>query len=351
MLDMAKPNPLINTILYALLGGVAISLLTAVFSSFIFMVPVFEWFDNQSIWIWLVFSFLIPGLVIFVLLSIAFKSFSKLNISHLYDLVPDLNAQNTAKDFEGLSEQISLLTDVKTKEIDLLTERENYRREFLGNVSHELKTPLFSIQGYLLTLIEGGIEDESIRDKYLHRINKSVERLTYIVKDLDLISELEAGNLKLDSKPFNIVALTKEVFDLLEIKASNNQVKLEIENPVDIPVRVIGDIERIEQVLTNLIVNAINHSSRKATVTLSFQSVGGKIKTTVKDTGSGIKPEHIERIFERFYRVDKSRSRTHGGSGLGLSIVKHILEAHGEKIQVKSVYKEGTEFSFLLNKG
>src|SRR5690606_30111201 len=113
MLDMAKPNPLINTILYALLGGVAISLLTAVFSSFIFMVPVFEWFDNQSIWIWLVFSFLIPGLVIFVLLSIAFKSFSKLNISHLYDLVPDLNAQNTAKDFEGLSEQISLLTDVK----------------------------------------------------------------------------------------------------------------------------------------------------------------------------------------------------------------------------------------------
>lgn len=347
---MAAPNRWFNTLLYALTGGFLTSLLTVLLAYFMLGIPLSNWFGFEKIWLWLCFSFLLPSFVFFILLGIAFRSFSKLNISYLYNLVPDLNPQNPAKDFEGLSEQISSLSTVKSKEIDLLTERENYRREFLGNVSHELKTPLFSIQGYLLTLIEGGIEDENIRDKYLNRINKSVERLTYIVKDLDLITELESGNLILEKKPFNLIALTKEVFDLLEIKAFNNLVKLEIDNQTDLPVRVIGDIERIEQVLTNLVVNAINHSSPESTVSLSFRNVDGKVKITVKDTGTGIKPEHIPRIFERFYRVDKSRNRNHGGSGLGLSIVKHILEAHGEKIQVKSVYKEGTEFSFFLQR-
>lgn len=347
---MATPNRWLNTILYSLWGGLAIWLLTGFIASLILKFPIEYWFSEQFLMEGIILAFVIPSLIIFGILSLVFRKFFKINISHLYNLLPDLNTQKTATNVETLSAQISNLTDDKSKEIDSLTERENYRREFLGNVSHELKTPLFSIQGYLLTLIEGGVEDESIRDKYLNRINKSVERLTYIVKDLDLITELESGNLKLEQKSFNIVALTREVLDLLEIKASNNDVKVEIENQIDIPVRVMGDIERIEQVLTNLIVNAINHSSRKATVTVSFQNVNNKIKTTVKDTGIGIKPEHIERIFERFYRADKSRSRTHGGSGLGLSIVKHILEAHGEKIYVKSVYNEGTEFSFFLNK-
>lgn len=347
---MATPNRWFNTILYSLLGGFLILVLLVTFSYFTFQIPLSFWVEFGNLWKGILMFFIIPSLVIFGILSTAFRSFFKINISYLYNLLPDLNTQNTARNIETLSEQISNLTDDKSKEIDILTERENYRREFLGNVSHELKTPLFSIQGYLLTLIEGGIADESIRDKYLNRINKSVERLTYIVKDLDLITELESGNLKLDQKSFNIVALTREVFDLLEIKASNNDVKLEIENPTHIPIRVMGDIERIEQVLTNLIVNAINHSARRATVTVSFQNVNGKIRTSVKDTGIGIKPQHIERIFERFYRADKSRSRTHGGSGLGLSIVKHILEAHGEKIFVKSVYKEGSEFYFFLNK-
>lgn len=348
---MATPNRWFNSFLYAIIGGIIIWILSWLVSALILQRPIGHWISPEFLWKGILLGFIIPVLVIFALLGIAFNSFSKLNISHLYDLVPDLNSQNTAKDFEGLSEQISSLTDVKSKEIDLLTERENYRREFLGNVSHELKTPLFSIQGYLLTLIEGGVEDESIRDKYLNRINKSVERLTYIVKDLDMITELESGNLKLEQKPFNILALTKDIFDLLEIKAQNNEVTLKIENPMDVPIRVMGDIERIEQVLTNLIVNAINHSAQENTeIVVSFQTLSNKIKTTVTDNGIGIKPEHLERIFERFYRIDKSRSRTHGGSGLGLSIVKHILEAHGEKIQVKSVYKKGTEFSFFLNK-
>lgn len=347
---MATPNRWLNTVLYSLLGGLAIWLVTGIFGSVILEFPIKYWFDENFLFQGILLAFIIPSIIIFIILGLVFRKFFKINISQLYNLLPDLNTQKTANNVEALSAQISNLTDDKSKEIDSLTERENYRREFLGNVSHELKTPLFSIQGYLLTLIEGGMEDESIRDKYLNRINKSVERLTYIVKDLDLITELETGNLKLEQKSFNIVALTREAFDLLEIKASNNDIKLEIENASDTPIRVKGDIERIEQVLTNLIVNAINHSARKATVTVSFQNVNNKIKTTIKDTGIGIKPEHIERIFERFYRADKSRSRTHGGSGLGLSIVKHILEAHGEKIHVKSVYNEGTEFSFFLNK-
>ena len=348
---MATPHRWFNSFLYALIGGVIIWLFSWLVTTILLERDFNYWISPDFLWKGVFITFVIPAIVIFAVLGLAFNSFSKLNISHLYDLVPDLNPQNTAKNFEGLSEQITSLTDGKSKEISTLNERENYRREFLGNVSHELKTPLFSIQGYLLTLIEGGVEDESIRDKYLNRINKSVERLTYIVKDLDLITELESGNLKLEQKTFNIVALTQEVFDLLEIKASNNDVKLEIENQGDMPIRVKGDIERIEQVLTNLIVNAINHSARAATVTVSFQTVNNKIKTTIKDTGLGIKPKDLERIFERFYRADKSRSRTHGGSGLGLAIVKHILEAHGEKIHVTSVYKEGAEFSFLLNKG
>ncbi|WP_406629092.1 ATP-binding protein [Ornithobacterium rhinotracheale] len=238
----------------------------------------------------------------------------------------------------------------KTNELDTFYERENYRREFVGNVAHELKTPLFSIQGYLLTLIEGGVDDESIRDKYLHRINKSVERLTYIVKDLDLITELESGNLKLDIYPFNIVALVQEVFELLEIKAENNDVKLIFDKTYDEPIKVNGDIEKIEQVLMNLIVNAINHSQRACEVKVSFQVVKDLVRINISDTGMGIKPEEMKRIFERFYRADKSRSRQQGGSGLGLAIVKHILEAHNQKISAESTYGKGTTFSFYLER-
>ncbi|MXV37321.1 GHKL domain-containing protein [Flavobacteriaceae bacterium Ap0902] len=290
-------------------------------------------------------------LILFSLLYLNSKVQTKLNIKKLYNLLPDLNeGNNPAQDVESLSKEISNITIDKTQEIDLLLEKEDYRREFVGNVAHELKTPLFSIQGYLLTLIEGGVDDETIRDKYLNRINKSVERLTYIVKDLDLITELESGNLKLDSHPFNIVALTQEVFDLLEIKAENNQIKLQYDKTYDDPIKVMGDIEKIEQVLTNLIANAINHSQRSGEVTVSFTPENEKVKITIRDTGIGIKPEQLKRIFERFYRVDQSRSRHQGGSGLGLAIVKHILEAHHQKILVESEHGKGSVFSFHLDK-
>ncbi|MDO5655026.1 MAG: ATP-binding protein [Flavobacteriaceae bacterium] len=290
-------------------------------------------------------------LVLYFMMHLNAKFQTKKDISELYNLLPDLSSKESrAHNVESLSEEITNITIDKTQEIDILLEKENYRREFVGNVAHELKTPLFSIQGYLLTLIEGGVDDETIRDRYLNRINKSVERLTYIVKDLDLITDLESGNLKIEMLPFNIVALTQEVFDLLEIKAENNQVQLKFNKNYDSPVRVMGDIEKIEQVLTNIIANAINHSQREAIVTVSFKLENEKIKVMIEDNGKGIEPEKINRIFERFYRADKSRSRQQGGSGLGLAIVKHILEAHHQKIYVESEFGKGATFYFYLNK-
>lgn len=311
-----------------------------------------SWGNTTSVPKW-VFLWVYLGifLIFFVLMSVNSRFQTRRDISQLYDLLPDLNAnQQRAQNVEKLSEEISNLTIDKSQEIDVLLEKENYRREFVGNVAHELKTPLFSIQGYLLTLIEGGVDDENIRDKYLNRINKSVERLTYIVKDLDLITELESGNLKLEQSPFNILALTQEVFDLLEIKAENNQINLQFDKNYDSPIKVMGDIEKIEQVLTNLIANAINHSQRPCDITVLFVPENDKIKVTVQDTGKGIEPDKINRIFERFYRADKSRSRNQGGSGLGLAIVKHILEAHQQKIYVESEYGAGATFYFYLQK-
>ena len=321
---------------------------------FAFLVALFilivDFLTNQMTW---ELRYPIMFIVTFAGIYFMNKYYYSLQINRLYNLLPnsDSNKQAKVQNIETLSEEISNITQDKTQELDILHEREMYRREFVGNVAHELKTPLFSIQGYLLTLIEGGLYDESIRDKYLKRINKSVERLTYIVKDLDMITELESGSLKLDIYPFNIVSLAKEVFEFLEIKAEKNNVTLGFDKPYKEPIRVKADVEKIEQVLINLVVNAINHSQRKSKVTIAFEIIeNNKVRVKLSDTGIGIKKEELTRIFERFYRVDKSRSRAQGGSGLGLAIVKHIIEAHGEKIQVDSTYGEGTTFTFCLER-
>lgn len=341
----------INSILLAILGGLLIWIFSWVASVVMYNVPYQNWISETFFWKGILMTFFLPALVIMGLMTLAFNSFSKHNITHLYNLVPDLNSEKTAKNIEALSEQISSLSDVKTKEIDILTERENYRREFLGNVSHEMKTPLFSIQGFLHTLIDGGLEDENIRDKYMDRIDKSVERLIFIIKDLDMITKLEAGELKLEMKRFDILAKSREIMELLEIKASKYGMTMKIDKTVEEEIFVIGDIERIEQVLVNLIVNAIHYSAKpQATLRLQFEVLEEDVLVKVKDNGMGMQPEQLNRIFERFYRVDKSRSRNYGGSGLGLSIVKHILEAHEQKIMVESEYGEGTTFSFYLQK-
>ena len=235
-------------------------------------------------------------------------------------------------------------------EIDTMKEMETYRKEYIGNVSHEMKTPLFSIQGYVETLMDGGVENIAIRDKYLERIDKSVERLLNIVKDLDMINQFESGEITLNISKFDINNLIREIIDLLDLEAQkkNSKVVLQSSSP---QIFVNADKQKISQVLINLISNAIHYANRElAKITVKTSVVKNKILVEVEDNGMGIKPEALPRIFERFYRVESSRNRNDGGSGLGLAIVKHIMEAHKENISVESVYLEGTKFSFMLEK-
>ena len=228
---------------------------------------------------------------------------------------------------------------------------EEYRREFLGNVSHELKTPLFTVQGYLSTLIDGAMDDKTVRKKYLKRAEKGVERLIYIVEDLDMITKLESGDLNLEVSDFDIVDLIQNVFDLLEMKADKKKIELAFENERIQPIIVHGDKDKIQQVVENLIVNSIKYGKEGGLTEVAIVNLTKeKVLVRITDNGEGIEKQNIPRLFERFYRVNKSGSRSEGGSGLGLAIVKHIIEAHKEKIYVESEFGIGSEFSFTLEK-
>ena len=236
-------------------------------------------------------------------------------------------------------------------EINILKDQENYRREFLGNISHELKTPLFTIQGYILTLLEGAMKDKKVREKYIIRAAKGVDRLISIVKDLDLITQFESGIKTVDKSKFNIYELVDNVFELMEFEAEKNNISLQTEKDENNPNYVYADKERIIQVLTNLVVNSIKYGTENGfTKVVVENSDNENLLIKVIDNGEGIEEEHLPRLFERFYRIDKNRSRKKGGSGLGLSIVKHIIEAHNQQIFVKSEIGVGTEFSFTLSK-
>ena len=262
-----------------------------------------------------------------------------------------LRQQPITTDMGTLTKEIDKYARDKKIEIETLKVREEYRKEFIGNVSHELKTPLFTVQGYIDTLLDGGIEDEKIRKKYLQRASKGVERLTYIIKDLDMITKLEVGDLSLNKEKFDIVKLVQNVFELFEMKAAKKRITLTFDMEYPEPIMVYADIERIQQVLTNLIVNSIKYGREKGTTEVSIENlIKNKAIIRVTDNGEGIKKENVPRLFERFYRVDKSGSRKEGGSGLGLSIVKHIIEAHDEKMYVESELGVGSEFSFTLEK-
>lgn len=262
-----------------------------------------------------------------------------------------LRQQPITTDMGTLTKEIDKYARDKKIEIETLKVREEYRKEFIGNVSHELKTPLFTVQGYIDTLLDGGIEDEKLRKKYLNRASKGVERLTYIIKDLDMITKLEVGDLSLNKEHFDIVKLVQNVFELFEMKAAKKRITLTFDMDYPNPIMVYADIERIQQVLTNLIVNSIKYGREKGTTEVSIENlIKNKVIVRVTDNGEGIKKENLPRLFERFYRVDKSGSRKEGGSGLGLSIVKHIIEAHEEKMYVESELGVGSEFSFTLEK-
>lgn len=311
-------------------------------------------FFKSSNWFVLVFSFILFVFSFFVL-QYRVERFIYRRVKKIYDDVSLLENtsfrnQPVTTDMATLTKEVQKFARDKKLEIETLKIREEYRREFLGNVSHELKTPLFTVQGYLLTLLDGAMDDKSIRKKYLQRAEKGVERLIYIVKDLDMITKLETGDINLDLSEFNIVEVIQSVFELLEMRASKKNISLTFDTTYK-AIKVIADQEKIQQVITNLVMNSIKYGKQGGTTEVSIEDlVNNKIIVRVTDNGEGIEKQHIPRLFERFYRVDKSGARSEGGSGLGLAIVKHIIEGHDEKIYVESQFGIGSEFSFTLEK-
>lgn len=267
-----------------------------------------------------------------------------------YSGEPNLEARLDQPVFHRLNRALMKWSEKTEDQIEELKKAENYRREFVGNVSHELKTPIFNIQGYVHTLLEGGLEDENISKKYLEKAVKNVERLSAIVEDLEAISQLETGQLQLNYERFDLKRLANDVIDSLEITAKERNITLDQETVNQPNVLVMGDIGRIRQVLTNLLSNSIKYGKAGGQTIIRLHDEEERVKVEIADDGIGIDKDHLPRLFERFYRVDKSRSREQGGTGLGLSIVKHILEAHGQSIEVDSEPGKGTTFWFYLDK-
>jgi two-component system phosphate regulon sensor histidine kinase PhoR len=292
----------------------------------------------------------------FLVIQYRVERFIYRRVKKIYDDLTLLESAKLSKgavttDMQTLTQEIDKFARDKKLEIETLKVREQYRKEFIGNVSHELKTPLFTVQGYILTLLDGAMNNKEIREKYLERASKGIERLSYIVEDLDMITKLEVGDLRLKLEVFDIVALVTTIFDMLEMKAAKKKITLTFDMNYRKPIFVSADKERIQQVLINLIVNSIKYGSEKGTTEISVENlIKNKVIVRVTDNGEGIDKPHLARLFERFYRVDKTGSRKEGGSGLGLSIVKHIIEAHQEKIYVESEFSVGSDFSFTLEK-
>ena len=288
----------------------------------------------------------------YVILSLSFERFLVSRVKELYkSLIPTtsyINSINQAEDIDILTSNLQKLNSEKNLEIELLKKEQDYRREFIGNLAHELKTPLFTIQGYVLTL-QDGVKDKKVVKKYLKQTSKGVDRLIYIIKDLDLITKFESGIATLDRKSFDIVEVVRNVFELLEMRASKDKIVLKFDKEYSKQLMVFADKDRIQQVLTNLIINSLKYGTERGVTEVSIEVLKeNKILIRIADNGEGIDENHLPRLFERFYRVDKTRNRNQGGSGLGLAIVKHIIEAHGEKIFVESKVQVGSEFSFSL---
>jgi len=293
-----------------------------------------------------VFSFLI------VYIYLEFYVFKK--IKNLYrDLIPENNEEENSlvsTSMDQLIDDLKKFSKESQTEIKSMQEKENFRRDFIGNLAHELKTPLFTSQSYILTLVDGALKDKKVNLKYLKIAEKAIERLIFIVKDLDLITKLESEGLKLDKSKFNIISLINNVFEMLELQASKKKITLALGSK-NIRVNVNGDEEKIHQVLTNLIENSVKYGRESGTTEVSVENiVENKVIVRITDNGKGIQKANLKRIFERFFRIENSGSRSTGGSGLGLAIVKHIIDAHNEKIYVESDYGVGSEFSFTLEK-
>lgn len=334
---------------FALLLAVTIALITTLFLSLV------DGVNTNALAIGFIISFSASYLTVFIVLEfLVFREIN--NIYKLMDKLKKKELANISKSknivlnpLKGINEDIYSFAELKQREIDELRKLEVFRREFIADVSHELKTPLFAAQGFVHTLLDGAVNDKSVRIKFLKKAAKSLDGLDALVQDLLTLSHIETGQIKMHVGPLNLISLTREVFEQFEDKAEKRNVTLRIDGTPG-QVVALGDWQRIGQVLTNLISNAIKHSEEGGEVLVSFEVGKKNIITRVKDYGEGISSEHLGRIFERFYRVDKSRSREKGGTGLGLAIVKHILESHHSKPEVESTPGKGSTFSFKLRR-
>ena len=294
------------------------------------------------------------GLIVFTLQTFIYRKIkliykfiyqtkaSKKEEFYYKNILPQKSIDEVRDDVEAWAQQ-------RKAEIELLEQNETYRKEFLQNLSHELKTPIFAIQGYVDTLLDGALENGDVNKKFLQSTSRNIDRLVNLVDDLDAISKLESGEQLLLKDSFIVQDLVKEVYESLSIKADENGIKCIIKKGCEFPLTVFADKEKIRQVFINLVDNAIKYGKQNGTIESSFYKLdGARVLIEISDDGSGIGEEHLLRIFERFYRTDLARSRKVGGSGLGLSICKHIIEAHGQTIHVRSKIDVGSTFGFTL---
>ena len=319
----------------------------------------FVWFTEQSltiVFVAFVSSFFTTGILTFMVLD--YFIFEEVN--KIYETLQDLKMKGLSfskkkidkipNPLKKINEELHVYASKKERQITDLKRSERFRREFLADVSHELKTPIFAAQGFVHTLIDGAVNDEKVRDKFLEKAAKSLDGLDALVRDLVALSQMETGEIKMNRTKIDLSQIVAEVVEQLEKKAESKNITISIFPKNNIPVLVNADTFRINQVFTNLIENAIKYGNDGGKVNIIFESAQKYWKIYVKDNGPGIPEEHLGRIFERFYRVEKSRSKDMGGTGLGLAIVKHILAGHRSKILVSSKLEKGTTFSFKLEK-
>ena len=296
--------------------------------------------------------FILCSIVVYAIGAFFVKFFLYNSVRVISDEIFQSDVDSTiTTNMEDLLKKIRQYDDDQKSEISEMKKQETFRREFIGNLAHELKTPLFTSESYILTLLDGAIDDDEVNKKYLKIAGKAIHRLNLIVKDLDLITKIESGESEIQRTDFDIITLAQNALEMLEITASKKNIKLMLEFNDKLPLRVNADNEKIQQVLTNLVENSIKYGKENGTTELVIQELTeNKIIVRVTDNGLGIEEKHFNRLFERFYRVDQSGSRKGGGSGLGLAIVKHIMDAHDEKIYIESEFGVGSEFSFTLEK-
>lgn len=314
--------------------------------------------DKVNQWIALVSLSLVTGTLVYFAFRKILQIYLHRRIRLIYKMIRQ--SKSSRKEKKNQSETSDSLVRVETevqnwieeqqKELESLKQIETYRRNFLGNISHELKTPIFSVQGYIHTLLDGGLSDQQVNIHFLKKAAKNVERLETIIEDLDIIAKLEDATLQLELQNFNIKSLVQEVMEEVEVQAEGKDIKVRLKPGAESGYMVEADREYIRTVLVNLIVNSIKYGKEGGLTTVGFYDADNYVLVEVADNGIGIKEKHLKHLFDRFYRVDKSRSRDRGGSGLGLSIVKHIIEVHDQTINVKSVPGIGTTFSFTLEK-